>query len=504
MTGTGTVAGGPAPGAAGGLGGRSYAQPSAGRSRAAVRGVLWSALHTAVPTVSAAVVFFVAARYLSPVDFGLVGLAASIVAFATALAPGAFGEALIQRRDVDQRHADSVFWLTLGVGIAFFLALVAAASAVAAWTGEPSLSLLLPFLALKVPFDLAATVPNALVVRSMQFRLIALRTTIATAVSVVLCLSLLVAGQGYWALAASQVAVSVVNCIVAFRVVEWRPAGGPAAGSLRELLSYSLFASGTRMLSMISLDQILVGMLAGAPVLGLYYFARRILTLLNSMIAGALSSVSHALLSSLQGEREKVREALLFASFASSIVSFPVFAGIALIAGDAVPLVFGAKWAGAVVPIRAFCAMGLIASIGIVQGALLTSQGKAGAWFWYQLLQQATTLAIIAALAHDLDRMVVAVAVKTVLLWPISVRMTTRLLDLRMMPYLREYAAPVAATLAMTVCVLAVPLLLPGLDPPTRLVAEIGVGVLIYLPAAALLGRARLVQLRRLVAAKGR
>ncbi|MGB3315422.1 MAG: oligosaccharide flippase family protein [Albidovulum sp.] len=480
-----------------------YAHPGTGRSRAAVLGVLWSALHTAVPTLGAGLVFFVAARYLSPVEFGVVGLAASIVAFVTALAPGAFGEALIQRRDIDRDHMNAVFWLTSATGGLLFLVLLASSSRIAAGTGEASLGLLLPFLALKLPFDLAATVPNALIVRSMQFRLIALRTTLATGIGMALCLGLLFAGQGYWALAVSQVSVSVVNCIAAYWVTRWRPGAGLSLSRLRELARYSLFASGTRMLNLMSLDQILVGLLAGAPVLGLYYFARRLFTLLNSMIAGALSSVSHVLLSSLQGDPGKVREALFLATFASSLIAFPVFAGIALIADDLVPLVFGADWAGAIVPIQAFSAIGVLAGIGIVQGALVTSQGRAGAWFLYQLAQQVTTLGIVALLHDDLGQMMIAIAVKTALLWPLSVAMTVRLLGCPTFSYLRAFLAPTMATLVMAAGVVLVPVLLSGADAAVILPVQIVAGLLLYPPALIALGHGRLRELYRRAKTKG-
>ncbi|MEZ5778651.1 MAG: lipopolysaccharide biosynthesis protein [Paracoccaceae bacterium] len=486
-----------------GAGRFTYAHPSSGRSRAAVRGVLWSSLHTAVPTLSAAVVFFFAARYLAPVDFGTVGLAASIVAFAVALAPGALGEALIQRKAIDDAHTDSVFWLTTGVGLLLFTTLCLGAGWIATLLGEPALRALLPVIGLRIPFELAATVPNALIVRSMRFRLVALRTSIATAISMSLCLALLFLGYGYWALAISQVAVSMVNCVAAYWVTGWRPGRELRAEPLRQLMSYGIFASGTRMLSLMNLDQILIGVLGGAPMLGFYYFARRLFVLLNGMIAGSLSSVSHVLLSALQSDGAKVRQALLFATYASSVVAFPVFTGIALIIDDLIPMAFGEKWMAAALPIQAFCVIGVLASIGIVQAALVTSQGRAGWWFLYQLVQQATTLAVIWAFADDFQAMMVAIAVKTLLLWPISIRMTTRLLGCGIAGYLRAFAAPVAATCVMAAGVLAVPYLLPGLGPAVFVPLQIVTGVLLYVPVIFALSLDRIGDLRRLIASKG-
>ncbi|HID54030.1 MAG TPA: hypothetical protein EYP41_18585, partial [Anaerolineae bacterium] len=78
-----------------------YPHLSHGRSRAAVSGVLWSSLHTLIPTISSAAVFFIGAYFLSPSDFGLVGFASALVSIAIAFSPLAFGEALVQQTVMD-------------------------------------------------------------------------------------------------------------------------------------------------------------------------------------------------------------------------------------------------------------------------------------------------------------------------------------------------------------------------------------------------------------------
>lgn len=482
---------------------RSYLHPSAGRSRRAFSGVLWSGVHTLVPTLASALVFFVAARFLSPVEFGLVGFAASLVAVAVALAPGAFGEAIVQRQDIGEAHASTIFWLTAGSGLVLYLPFALGAPTIARLAGEPALATILPVIGLRLPFEMAAVVPNALIVRSMEFRLVALRTTLATVTSGVLCLALLWMGYGLWALVASQVTAAVVTCVAAFAVTRWRPRGGVNLGAAGELGRYTLFASGSRFLNQMSLDQVLVGYLGGAPVLGVYFFAKRLFTLLTGTIAGALTSVSHVLLSSLQSEAAKVRQAFLIATWASTAVAFPAFAGLALIAGELVPVAFGAQWQSAVVPVQAFCVVGILASIGAVQGALIASQGRADSWFWYQAVQQLSTLAVIWIWAGDMATMMVALAVKTVLFWPISVRMTTRLLDVRVRAYLAEFAAPAAATAAMAAAVLAVPAIAPHLSAGETAAAQIAAGVAVYPPCLLLLARRRIGHVRRLIAGKG-
>ncbi len=473
-------------------------RPPRNRARASVGGAAWSAVNTLVGTVATAALFYVSSRYLGPKEFGLVALATSVVTIASAVAPAAFGEALVQRREIGKRHLDTVFWLCLLAAGLLFLALLALADPVAGWLGEPAVAALLPLIGIKVGFEMLAVAPTAVIVRAMKFRAIAMRTAAANLAAAVVCLALLVAGFGFWSLAFAQVANVAVAAIVVMAASGWRPGFGVSLGAFRDLARYGVFASGTRALNVLRVDQLLVGALGGAAVAGLFNFANRLFQMLTGLISGAFGAVSHSLLSSMQAEREKVREAFLIAAFGSSLAAFPIFVGLILVAGEAIPAIFGAQWAEAVVPVQAFSVIGLVASVGVVQGSLLTSQGHAGGWFWYQLVVQLANLPLIVALMPwGLDAVLIGIAIKTVALWPVSVGMALRLLELGLVAYLRNLAVPVAASALMGWAVIAV--------RDHALVIEILTGALVYIAAALVLGGPRIWSiLKRLKARKVR
>ncbi|MCF2870427.1 lipopolysaccharide biosynthesis protein [Octadecabacter sp. G9-8] len=459
---------------------------------------MWSSLQTLIPTVSSVVVFVVSAKFLSPADFGLFGLASSLVITVAALTPVAFGEALVQRKSLTKAHTDSVFWLTFGFGVLCFLPFVLFATPLATAMGDVAIAAILPVLALRIPFDLAAAVPNAMIVRSMKFRLIALRTAVATIISVIICLSMLFAGYGYWALVGSQVAASIVACAMAYWVAGWKPGIALKWSALRDLFSYGVFASGNRMLATIKLDHLVLGIFGGTVMLGLFFFAQRLYNMLTQLVGGALSSVTLTLLSSMQDDQEKTAQAFGIASFVSAAVSMPMFCGLAITAPDLLDLLLDDKWADATFVLQAFCVAGVLAGIGVVQASLIQSQGKARWWFYYQLAQQCCAVFVILAMYRfGLATLMVALMAKSVLLWPVSVVMTARLLGRSPWHYLAGFKVPVAATLAMTIGMLAVPLVLPDLTQVARLASQLAVGGSIYVLLILHLSRDRITQLRR-------
>jgi len=463
------------------------------RSAAAVTGAFWSALSTLIPTILTFAVFVVTSRILQPQDFGLVALSFSIVSFAASFGPTAFGEAIIQRAEIRKSHLDTIFILSLGCSFLIYAVLCAAAVPIANYLKHQEVAYLLYIMGLKVFFDFTAVVPNAIVNRKMSFHLVAVRTVIATITSALICLALVLAGFGLWALAIGQIASTAASCAAAFWGARWIPGLRLKKQSLNDLLHYGFFASGTKFLQTMSLDNLLIGVLLSPAALGIYNFSKRLFDMINNVIAGGLTSVTHVLLSSLRTDPKKVREAFLMATFGCSLVSYPVFMGLAAVADDAIVAVFGSHWMSAVWPVRFYCIIGLMAGIGYVQASLIKSQGEMGWWFYYQLIRNILTLLTIAVLyPYGVQTIVFAIMVEVVLFWPVTSWKVSKHIELSVGEYLRQFLRPTIACLGM---VAAVAILHRALinDPPfVRLSVEIFAGGIVYCGIIAVLCREQL------------
>ena len=461
-----------------------------GHASRAYKGVFWSAVNALYVNAAGFAVFVVLSHLLAPEDFGLSAVSGAAVAFFAMVLPTGFGEALVQRKTLSDAHKDSAFWLSLGFGSLCTGAAILCGHVVATIYGKPALDTVMPVLASRILFDALGIVPNSLIARTMNFRILVMRTAVTTLAAGMLAVLLALDGRGVWALILSQVATAALSTGVVFVASGYRPRSLGSRAALRDLSHYGLFATGTRGVQFLSgqADQLLIGLFLGTEAVGLYAFAKRVFTIAIDLTSGVLTAVAHPAFSSAQGDTALVRRGFIRATSFVGLVAFPLFTGLAATAPTLVPTLFGAKWQGAAIPLSMLCVLGIITCIGTIQAALIMSFGKASWWFGYQLVAGVTNLAVyLIAAPYGLRIMIGTFIIKTYLLWPVPVAMAMRLLGMGLTEYMRPLLPPLLASAALYAAVVSVDSLCWAAVPLLRLSAEIPAGALAYLGLLALL-----------------
>ena len=461
-----------------------------GHASRAYKGVFWSAVNALYVNAAGFAVFVVLSHRLAPEDFGLSAVSGAAVAFFAIVVPTGYGEALVQRKTLSDAHKDSAFWLSLGFGSLCTGAAVLCGHIVATIYGQPALDMVMPVLASRILFDALGIVPNSLIARTMNFRILVMRTAVTTLAAGVLAVLLALDGRGVWALILSQVATAALSTGVVFAASGYWPRSLGSRAALRDLSHYGLFATGTRGVQFLSgqADQLLIGLFLGTEAVGLYAFAKRVFTIAIDLTSGVLTAVAHPAFSNAQGDTALVRRGFVRATSFVGLVSFPLFTGLAATAPTLVPTLFGAKWQGAAIPLSMLCVLGIITCIGTLQAALIMSFGKASWWFGYQLVAGVTNVAVyLFAAPYGLRIMIGTFIFKTYLLWPVPVAMTMRLLGMGLTDFMRPLLPPLLASAALYAAVVSVDSLVRAAVPLLRLSAEIPAGALAYLGLLALL-----------------
>jgi O-antigen/teichoic acid export membrane protein len=468
---------------------------SEGRLKASVAGVAWSFLSVATTTIMGVLVYVVTSRLLAPSDFGLVAFGSSIVLLASCVVPFGFGTALTQREEVTEDHLQSVFWLCAISGCSVYALLVVTAGWLAEVTGTDGLVVVLAPLGIRLLSDSLSVAPAALLFRRMLFRAFAIRTMIANGLGGVICLAMVWAGAGFWALVTAQVIGSVVNLVVVWGSAGWLPKLRFKTECIKDLMAFGLSSTGTRIVNELRLDNFLIGIVAGPAVLGLYFFARRLFQLLIDLTAGVFAPVANILFASTQTEPDKARQAFQTGGFVVAVVGLPLFAGLSVVADTAIPLVFGEQWREAIFAVRALTISGLVGVLGIVQAGLINGRGFAGWWLGYQAALQLTTVLVVLVLypLNGLNGIVTGMAVVSILLWPVSLRKSLDILELPFWDYFWNLAGPMTATAIMTLAIYLLPAMAPDLTGVTSLMAEVVLAIVVYALSLVVISKRQIV-----------
>lgn len=162
---------------------------------------------------------FVLAGLLGPEAYGTVALALIFIAMLQVLTEQGIGPALIQRRVLTRRHLDTAFWLTLMSSILLAGTGVALSGWWAGLNDAPAARPAIQVLSILVIAKGMTVVQEALIERQLQYRSLAIRTTIASALGAAAGVGYAIVDATLWALVVQQIVTSVVGVFVLWATI---------------------------------------------------------------------------------------------------------------------------------------------------------------------------------------------------------------------------------------------------------------------------------------------
>lgn len=453
------------------------------RDRANV-GVAWSALHIWATGGIQLGLILVLARLLSPRDFGLFAMAQVVLVLVHALARQGVPEALVQTN----RDAPKV-WSTGLVGVLAGSVVAAAVLGVAAplfgsLFDAPLVTDLLRWLAPGVIIYGLHAVLHAWVRTQLDFATVARAGVAGGVAEFVVAVPLAAAGYGVWVLVVGFYATAVMETLVLFRASRGVPLVGFDAGEYRRLARFGRYVVGTSFATFLNrrTDDFFVGLFLGPEILGYYTVAYRLLEFVTTVFLRAVRQVTFPVFSKLQRAPHLVADAIRTSFRFTSLVAFPAFAGLAVIAHDAVTVVLGAQWLPAVDTLRILAWSGLaLCATNVLPGALRA----AGHPQWETVISGVKGILLAAAFAvaagFGLEAVAWVFTVGVYMAFPVYYLAARQLFPVPIGAYLAEAAGPAVATGAMVAGVLIAQSLWATLQPIGRLGMAVTFGVAIYL-----------------------
>jgi PST family polysaccharide transporter len=450
----------------------------------AVKGVVWTAIGNWGSQFISFAVFFLLARLLGPEAFGLVALSSVFFAFMQVFLDQGFGQALVQRQKLEPEHLDTAFWTNLGIGILLCLLTLVAADQIAEIFKEPRLVPIVRLMSLSFIFGGLNSVQDAILSRELNFKKLAIRSLISIAIGGIVGVAMALQGYGVWSLVGQSLSNGLASVITLWTATSWRPRLKFSTKHFKELFTYGINVVGINLLNFLNRrsDDFLIGYFLGSVALGYYSVAYRILMITSQLMIGTIQKIAMPVFSRLQHDPEKLRQAFYQAIQITSLFAFPVFIGLSILSPELIPIIFGEQWKPSIPVMQVLNLVGVLYAGFYYNGPMIMALGKPSWNLWLNCLQAAGNIIFfLIAVRWGIVAVAASYVIRGYLMAPVTVWVVNRVLPLNVFEYLRQYAAPWAATGVMVAIIFGTKFFLSEIvTTPVLLVLCIVLGAIAY------------------------
>ena len=355
-----------------------------------ISGVIWKAMESGGNQFVKLVISVVLARLLDPQNYKTLTAMIIIVDLADTIVKRGFVTSLIQRKDADNTDFSSVLWIMLALAGVFYVGFYFAAPALAKVYPDPAFVPAMRLIALSLFVGAFNSVQGAIIQRKLEFRKFCMATLGATLFSGSIGIYMAYTGYGVWALVTQQIVGSFTNVILLWLLDRWKPS---LVFSLEKARSH--FGYGWKLLLSSLLDKgynSLSSLIVGARFVddSLAFYSRG--KQYPSMISESLNSVALSVLFPAyalhQEDLSRVREMVRKTNRSTSLMIFPMMAGLAAIATPFVHVLLTDKWLPTVPYLQMMCIAYAFYPVEATDLQALLALGRSDAYLKMEIIKK--------------------------------------------------------------------------------------------------------------------
>jgi O-antigen/teichoic acid export membrane protein len=402
--------------------------------RKIISGLTWVILSRSSSLVINFIIIAVLARMLSPYEFGIVGMILVFTDFAILFNSIGLGQALVQKKDIDEQHLSSVFWVNFLLGIILCLVFILISPLLAKFYNEPKLKSLIILTSFNFIILSVKTVQRAILLKRMEFKKIARIDITSEIIAGIVGILFAYSGFGAFSLVIRTLVLSFFIVIQLWIVSSWLPKLYFSFIKIKDLFKFGANLTGSNILNywVKNIDNLLIGKFLGSISLGIYTKAYGLMMLPIRQISNVTSQVMFPAFSNYNEDILQVQRMFLKTLKIIALLSMPLIVTLIVLAEQIIYIVYGSKW-GEIVPIiRVLALSGMLWTLSLTFRWVYMSQGRSDIMFRWNIIEGIVLIiSIVIGLHWNLIGIAVSITISNYLfLWFPSWHIPAKLIKL--------------------------------------------------------------------------
>lgn len=343
-----------------------------------LKGFLWVFLDQVGGQLIGFAVSIVLARILVPEDFGLIAMTTLFVNIGNTLMDSGLTSSLIRSKENKQIDYATVFYINISVGILIYFLLYFTAPWVAGFYKSPLLAQILKVYTLTFIINAFFAVQKAILVKDMNFKY-QLRISIPSLIlSGILGIYLAFAGWGVWSLVYMYICKSVLDGILYWIFIKWRPTVEFSLTVAKHHLKYGMNICISSLIHVIYTDlyNLFIGRVYNSTILGYYFRASSTKTLIVNNLSTTLDKVLFPVFAHIQDDNVRLKHVYQKVMQQVFFWICPILTYFLIMAEPIFVFVFSEKWLPAVPYFQILCLVGILTPIQTYNVNILKVKGR--------------------------------------------------------------------------------------------------------------------------------
>lgn len=357
----------------------------------AVKGISWNLIERIGVQGIKFILGIILARLLMPADFGLIGMITVFFAIAQVFVQSGFGHAYIQKEHVDEKDANTVFYVNLITSVLLYFVLWFGAEAIANFYDQPQLVSLTRVMGIIVIINSFNVIQIAKITRNVDFKKKTQVTLIATIISGFAGIYAAYKGMGVWSLVIQHLSNAFIFSIILWVKSKWVPSLSFSRQSFKSLFSFGswILAGGLLRTTFDNIYILIIGKLFPIAQLGFYTKAKQFQKLLSEQLSQATSSVAFPVFSKMQNDKVKLQRVMKDFLTHTMFLIAPVLIVVIVIAKPLVIVLLTDKWEPMIPYLQLLSVVGVLYPLHAVNVQALNAQGLSRLNFKLNLVKNA-------------------------------------------------------------------------------------------------------------------
>jgi len=334
--------------------------------KTAVRSAKWTIVSSTVSAITGPVYKIILGLLLVKAEFAYLSIITLINTLASLIGDLGIGKSLIKKKDVDNEEFTAALLIKLMIAIVIGFIIIIISKPIEKFYGYVGLGDLLRLSFITIVISSINNIFSNVLQKELLFKEYSISNILRNSIDMIASIVYILIGfgvKGYvYGTITAVLICTLYNIRTVFNKTKFKLIRSFKIKEPKDFFGFGISISIKDILTYIvgKLDEIIIGKLLGANVLGVYFFGKDFVKKPQEIISTALTQSLFPILVQIKENKEKLKNWYLKITQYMSMIAFPIFLGLAITCDYYMKLLYGNKWDNSIVIIKLFCIITLI------------------------------------------------------------------------------------------------------------------------------------------------